>query len=311
MGSVVKFLCDDWFRVEGGDMMRFRFKVLVAVSVVLMAGYLAGCGSGEGGGTTVGHLGPSQPATVDQDGFIRAKKAQIAALRPILEKTAQAGTSAPDTDILIADFEHGLMYSESTGLRPLVPSNDLPLAPESGGETTRPAANISAQANELDIRAADEGEPGTSGMALRRVPTRIADVPGIPNTTIQALVTLPKSSDLDWIDESGEAAYNFLGLQWRFPNPSDHRRSRFGTLDAGLQSDQIPQHTKGRWYAFAYTRVSGGTQGSYPFSGWPSGGIPGESTVALRLQYLTDITPSSREIRTASALISFTAFLHP
>ena len=113
--------------------------------------------------------------------------------------------------------------------------------------------------------------------------------PEVGYTAIQANVKLPKSSDLDWINEKGDAAYNFLGLQWRYPVGN---RVRFGTLDVGLQSDSIDAHVRGRWYAFAYSRLfNGADQGVYAFRGWPSGGIPGNSSVNLKLEYLIDFDP--------------------
>jgi len=195
--------------------------------------------------------------------FIRAKEAQINALEEVLGRAGD-GTKP---DIIVVNFQRELMYSKSLGLQAF---------PENVGHSS-PQSAVGSPAS-TTVRAQED----SGGEAFRRVPTKFGTADN-PYTTIGGSVKLPKSEDLEWIDQGGEAAYNYLGIQHR----------SLVTLDAGILSDSISAHVRGNWYAFAAYTPVGGAYTPIAFQGWPQGGIPGESDVTMRLDAIEDADPST------------------
>ena len=229
-----------------GDFVNLRFKHLLGLLFYCLI--VAGCGSSFSGED--GFQASNDQRNQD---FVRAKKAQIKAL-----EESYAG-QAPDSikyDILIVSPEDGLMYSESLGLQ------------EFGSQDR---AEVRTQETEAKTES------------IRRVPTDFGTAEN-PYTTIAGSLTLPEDADLEGLDEQGEVAYNYFGLQYK----------NALTLDAGLvvypSSDAY--HEAKHWYGFAgYTPDVTQEYHAEPFQGWPQGGIPGGTTVGMRLDAISDANP--------------------
>lgn len=252
------------------------FRRFVRSWPLLIALLISGCGDGEMDlSTSSGEsdTGGNQAAAPDRDTFVQAKQAQIAGLKPTLNQTGE------EVDILIVDFQAKLMYSESLGLQDLVASEQTPPR-----ETSLPSQAVQSQAAREASPKILAQEADSAGEAFRRVPSVIGPF-FQPLTVIDGSVKLPKASDLNWIDEGGDVAYNYLGLQYL------HDPQSVITVDAGLISDSIAAHVRGKWYAFAaYTPVNG-QYTAFSFRGWPVGGIAGETETRMRLEAVRDANP--------------------
>lgn len=233
--------------------MRSQLLFLLFLAVALV---FAGCGDA-GDDQSIASIGND----TDSD-FIRAKQAQIEAL----QRTMERSEDFTEPDIIVVNFERKQMYSNSLGLQNF---------PEQQSSSSQ------QQVDALSSSVIRSQEDDSEGQAFRRIPTKFGTADN-PYTTIGAGVKLPKSEDLEWIDQGGEAAYNYLGIQHR----------DLVTLDAGITSDSIAAHVRGHWYAFAAYTPAGGAYTPIAFQGWPQGGIPGETEVTMRLDAVEDADPS-------------------
>lgn len=224
------------------------------------------------------------PSTPTGEQFIAASQKQIDALQQTF--AAQTAEGPETIDVLVVDPVAGFMYSESLGLKELE-------TPVSGEPTPEPVVGQAvgslggATVTDPSIRFQ---ETGSDKEAVRRVPTKLGTTTN-PYSRIEALITLPESSNFDWMDESGEAAYNYLGLE----HMSDSG-GQLVILDAGLvcYPSSDAHHVAGRWYAYAgYRPATSGIYDQQAMGGWPQGGIPGDQQLSMFLEARRDVDPAA------------------
>ncbi len=181
-----------------------------------------------------------------RDVFALEKKAQVEALR-------EAHSERKVSDIVVFDFNTRLAYSENQGVLKTFPS-------------AKPESPLRLQ----DVQQ----------QAFYRLPTKFG-TEARPFQKIQAKVTLPRTSELEWVKNGpGHAGYNYLGIEY----------SNGLTVDCGLVSGGSKNRVPGHWYVFGAYNAGAYTPASFPE--WPEGGIPGGTQVEITLEAIPDTNPT-------------------
>lgn len=166
-----------------------------------------------------------------------------------------------ESDLAIIDLDTATVYTREGGARSLDLYTSLP-----GQKEQQPS--ILAQ--------------GTAIKELRRVPTKYG-TEAQPFTAIQGTLTLPDEDDLLWLNDSIEdAAFNFFGVQ-----------TREGlVVDMGLVSTTSNGLQAGKWYGFITIDFNGTNEGGAIFTQEFGDGLPGGTTVAMKIEAVKDARPN-------------------
>jgi hypothetical protein len=196
--------------------------------------------------------------------------AQIAAqMRAILQESiGHLEDPAERVNVVLVDLLTGYEFSEQEGLR-RVPL----LSPDAEGMVTLSDGTRVPVPPEPDYRASRRGW-GIVFVCNNCIPSppsdyaphrRVKSNPGYRKA--EGYVVLPSTSDFDGVDQQGEAAYNFFGLE-----------NTGIDAEAGIFSG--PSHNK-TWYVFGNFYYDG--KRHWLEDGWPPGGIPAGTTVFMRM----------------------------